>query len=151
MKLSIRSRDPAWDAEYEVYADNRVAYRVKTSCEGNEHLIRILDLRGFEAARVYQDRYGVTGECRGRVLLTVERLVGLYNQMIPAIRSCCFEQCSFLCGDIKRPEYLLALDGGQICAYPSVNGISVRFIDCPDKPLEVLMLILAIEAIAQYT
>lgn len=151
MKLTIRSHDPAWDAEYEVHTETGEVFRVKTSCEDNFHYIYIRDSRGFELARVYQDKYGVTGECRGRVLLTVERYVGLYNPMIPVVRSCCFERCVFQGGDIKRPEYLLALDGGQIGVYPSVNGISVRSIDCPDRPLEVLVLILAIMAIAQYT
>ena len=85
MNLIIRSHDPAWDAEYEVYTEKREQFRVKTSREGNIQHIRIFDDGDTEIGHVYQNRTGVTGECLGRELLTVDRRMGLLFRMIPVI------------------------------------------------------------------
>ena len=151
MKLTIRSHAPAWDAEYGVYLDNREAYRVRLSRDGNFHHIRIFDMAEHEAGHVYQNDTGITGECMGRQLLTVERRMGLRYQMIPVVESWQFRGCSLFRGDIQKRDYVLYANRHPITVYPPTYGIAVEFPDHLAQPLEILILVLAIEAIAQYT
>lgn len=151
MKLTIRSHDPAWDAEYEVYTENREEFRVKTSRKGNVHHIHIFDMAGDAVGHVYQNMTGITGECCGRELLTVDRRMGLLHQMVPVVKSEQFRWCSLFRGDIQKRDYVLYANRFPIVVYPPTHGIAVGCVDFVAQPLEVLILVLAIEAIAQYT
>lgn len=151
MNLTIRSHNPAWDAEYEVYTEKREQFRVKTSREGNIQHIRIFDDGDTEIGHVYQNRTGVTGECLGRELLTVDRRMGLLFRMIPVIESDCFRSCSLARGDIRKRDYDIYTNRRLIHVYPPTYGVVVACEDFLARPIEVLVLVLAIEAIAQYT
>ena len=150
MKLLIRSHNPAWDGEYAVDTAGTEAFRVKTSTEGNLRHIRVFDQTGMELGHVYQNDTGAAGECRGRTLLTVDRRMGLFQRMTPVIKSDEFRWCSLQCGDIRQRDYVLYANRSPIHVYPPTHGIAVEYIDHLAQPLEVLVLVLAVEAIAQY-
>lgn len=151
VNLLIRSHAPAWDTEYPAEVQPGEEFRVLTSREGNFRHIRVYDGTGTEVGHVFQNRTGVTGVCRGRELLTVDRRMGLLHQMIPVIRSDQFRWCSLFRGDIQKRDYVLYANRCPITVYPPTHGVAVGCVDSVAQPLEVLILVLTIEAIAQYT
>ena len=151
MKLVIRSLTPAWDAEYEVCANPDLRFQVRTSTQEKLRHIRILDTAGNEVGHVYQNGTGVTGECRGRELLRVERRMGLLHRMIPGIQSGHFRWCSLHRGDIRKRDYDFYANRCLVHVYSPTYGVVVEYTDHLAQPLEVLVLVLAIEAIGQYT
>ncbi len=153
MGLMIRTDEPAWEKEYEACTMSGECFRVKTGYEGNGQHIRIFDTSGTEVGHVYQNNYGVTCELRGRELAIVERRMAPFFRMIPVIRSCRFYGFSLDRGNIRERNYELRKGDDMISVRSCPQGIAVKCscLRYSGQALEVLLLILGIEAIAHYT